>query len=867
MTRRGSWDLGAVLRRRSMRRLPTAVLAVMAAMVVAPQAAMAWKPYTHIYTGNQAFADAEDGTVAIGNHTYPIAPDLRAALKNNRAAYNAGVVGPDGFPDIVFGQSVIHPLHTGAWLQYLMQQARAAQTSTMYSSIQKKQVPTYSPAEKAQILAFSYGYLTHAAGDMWGHTLINDFAGGVFPSLTDLADASKAKIALRHIVAESYVGSATPGWDRKSGAKHRRSFCVGFGPTPAKCDTSDDITPAVSLQVPTRFIYKTFVNPYQPLPVRTCGNGTGGTITVGCPGGPFSVGDAKPQRGKLLDYFLDLEAGLQLDLQTKQADGAHLDCASGTPYCHSVRRDLVLKTVRGNRKVVVTQYACDAKQTCTYSAADRRADAYEQSTAGKEYQGWLRDIQDGLEHWGDFSLGIAKALFDPQARRDAQNAECHSLGEERDSSRIDCENDIGALDTINYETREYVNHHLFLMLGAPSVVGEARENLHDLSTWFDEHVGRAANPLRWIRDTVEDKINALVKEKIREATGLDYDGIRSFLEHPGRWMCGKPGAIALLPGAGAIFSDRLFPDGDAQHKRLDELMHLPANHHQVAKDDCSDLKENAQFDPTKFAAIKDTITQAKLLLLSGTELNHALGDVLHDAGIIKDPSLVHTYPADGNVMYTPLAPASVSWLDLIDGDHAWRSDGLPRFCDTAPRPGSTVSSCKTAVTAMAAYPHKPTAQTGTNVSAGGTGTYPLWESCVLRPAFRTLFSDWENAANSQPNFPDLGDAPSLDPATDPNPPTITEQSSGLTTSVNGTRLLAPGATITITANDDVFTDAAVKISYRVYYSGLRPPDFQAVPNGGTFTFLPIARPGPWVLQVMTVDPCRTQTKTDTFEVL
>ena len=69
---------------------------------------------------------------------------------------------------------------------------------------------------------------------------------------------------------------------------------------------------------------------------------------------------------------------------------------------------------------------------------------------------------------------------------------------------------------------------------------------------------------------------------------------------------------------------------------------------------------------------------------------------------------------------------------------------------------------------LAAYPRQPTPRdtnpdTG-ELLTGGSGRYPIWESCVLRPAFRALFTDWENGAA---NFPDLGDAVSPDPATDP----------------------------------------------------------------------------------------------------
>jgi hypothetical protein len=49
---------------------------------------------------------------------------------------------------------------------------------------------------------------------MWAHTLINDVAGGVFPSVGEiLTDVDNAEIAIRHIIIEGYVGDATRGYD------------------------------------------------------------------------------------------------------------------------------------------------------------------------------------------------------------------------------------------------------------------------------------------------------------------------------------------------------------------------------------------------------------------------------------------------------------------------------------------------------------------------------------------------------------------------------------------------------------------------------------------------------------------------------
>ena len=66
--------------------------------------------------------------------------------------------GPMAFQHILYGQGTIHPANTGEWMRYVYDQAWAAQTNTAA-------YPTL--AERRQILAFAYGYLTHAAGDMW----------------------------------------------------------------------------------------------------------------------------------------------------------------------------------------------------------------------------------------------------------------------------------------------------------------------------------------------------------------------------------------------------------------------------------------------------------------------------------------------------------------------------------------------------------------------------------------------------------------------------------------------------------------------------------------------------------------------------
>ena len=103
------------------------------------QSALAWKPFTHVYTGDKAWTDVTaDGKVAVNGHEYAVDPTIVTALQNERAYFNAGVIGPDGFPDLVMGQSVIHPEKTGEWLRYIMRKAWEAQTASAYNAAERR---------------------------------------------------------------------------------------------------------------------------------------------------------------------------------------------------------------------------------------------------------------------------------------------------------------------------------------------------------------------------------------------------------------------------------------------------------------------------------------------------------------------------------------------------------------------------------------------------------------------------------------------------------------------------------------------------------------------------------------------------------
>jgi len=180
--------------RSSKLRLSAAVAGLIASLI--PGIASAWKPTSHVYFAEIAARDAlDDGFVEIpilgtGDvRRYRVDAQTLEALRVGRAQYRAGVLGPDAYPDILTGQQVIHPNgdETGvsggsdAWLEHV------------WSSFDE------TPKQRA----FRLGFLTHAAGDTYGHTFINHFSGAPF-TLTPPDNA------IRHIVLEGYIDKRLP---------------------------------------------------------------------------------------------------------------------------------------------------------------------------------------------------------------------------------------------------------------------------------------------------------------------------------------------------------------------------------------------------------------------------------------------------------------------------------------------------------------------------------------------------------------------------------------------------------------------------------------------------------------------------------
>jgi hypothetical protein len=868
-----STDRTTERRPRGRRFIATAVAAVIATVasgLVAAGTAHAFKPYSHVVTATTAREDAiDDCKVWINDAEYPVIPEVCASIQAYPSFYNAGVIGPDGFPDLTFGQAVIHPEETGKWLRHLHQAAWALWDANPGS------------AEAKQALAFTYGFMTHAAGDLWAHTLVNTFADGVFPGVFDMVDEitgggvnadgerDLVEIALRHIIVEGYIGDATPGYD---GNDDNRNLVPGEVNEDGDPEVSEDSTPGTPFDAPMSFIYDTLVDPNATLPVGVCGDGLDddgdGTADDGCPGGPYTVGeDPEPQRGPAIDYFLDKQADLQIEKAKMDADAGFTDCLDIDPDCYTVGESngdgtitgyplsVAVSTVRGDITVNVDVQRCIGAQIgCVVSPLDL-ADDLIINDIGSAYLGaWIDDIATGLQEWPRIGLELTKLLFDSTTYRKAQDHACRNgivdddehlgNGGDLDSGyRASCENGVGFGEILAYTMIDppngdsYLTDHLLSMLGAPDFVGAGFEIAGDVLTFLLDIIQTIIPNFDFLADFA-DWLKEGFMDLVSAALGFDVETLFSFLKHPTYWLDQQTMSIDLPFGLSA--SVDLFP-ADAR-EMLDELMGLGPSPLVVDNDvelpngqvvSATRLADWAEWTYEDFDVAANAVQLSKMVLLDGETLNDVIAGQL-----AADPSFeagidVQTYtdPLGGppaNVMIDALT-GDDPWLVSIDSDHAWRQDGEP-----------------------VNVPRDP------GVSHGGNGQFPLWESCIARPAFRSLFRDWEpdtaGPNGTDANFGDLGDATSYDATA--QPATVGIGFGGSTALVSGTRYLGVNHTITVTADDPVFADSAVTIHYRTYPQGGPAGAWQTAPGPAVTLSLPGAyTDGTYVVEYQASNPC------------
>jgi hypothetical protein len=454
---------------------------------------------------------------------------------------------------------------------------------------------------------------------------------------------------------------------------------------------------------------------------------------------------------------------------------------------------------------------------------------------------WVDDIDNGLQHWGNVGNAFATGLFDPHARRAFQDETCDDTGSGDGSQvRADCEAGVGLFGTfmdVLGESLTTEDPHLLSMLGMPDFVAAGIELVDEVFDAIDEAID--------VPIPFEEEINAAIQKLedklvgfVSDVVGIPIELFAEILKNPAAWLDG-PGTPVDLPAPLDVFNDvGLFQAGE--HARLDAILGLDGpgltdEHHELGPDGDHRLEDDVAVEIAEFAPLENTITTAKLLLLDGDQLNHVLSDTLG-----RD---VATYPSgiQTNVMITALGGGE-PWLQTIDSDHAWRQDGLPRFCDA----GNALCAATGATPRLASEKN------------GGNGHMPIWESCVARPAFRSLFKDWENGTEQ---FPELGDAVSADPASDPSPPTssaVLDANAAFFHDVATGRDFVGGNNVfTLTAVDGpagkAFPEADLEVQYRLTDpNGVTSPWIVGQP-GDTFNI--VGPDGRWVIETQSGDPC------------
>lgn len=137
----------------------------------------------HLYIADQVWQDLADCSVSIRGADFAIPAEACRAIRGHKGEFLAGALGPDVFPDLIIGQSIVHPgVENGrqaeGWLNQLLENARSDEE-----------------------LAFAWGYAMHFAGDVFAHSYVNNYAGGIF---VITARRTKA-IELRHFRLEKYI--------------------------------------------------------------------------------------------------------------------------------------------------------------------------------------------------------------------------------------------------------------------------------------------------------------------------------------------------------------------------------------------------------------------------------------------------------------------------------------------------------------------------------------------------------------------------------------------------------------------------------------------------------------------------------------
>jgi hypothetical protein len=305
---------------------------------------LAWKPKTHIYLAEQVLNELirYDSVVIYSSNDsiigkFAVQRDLIASIKQYQNQFRAGAIGPDGYPDIITGQTLIHPRLPGTfrWLNYL-------------DSLTKN--------TKGANRAFVAGFFTHAAGDLFGHTFINHFAGGPFVLGVN---------AIKHTLVEGYLDNHLPQTIKYDGSVLlEKDVSIGSGVD--------------------QFIYENMIAAWPGSALESC-------LLNGSSQGKYSL----PR------IFSRLRNGLQNDIAEYYAKVAEYDRAYNEKI--EAAKHCSWSDLSCSKTVLYTQAGLIIAEKQLYQLTNGPIITY------KEH--WRDDIDDGLKALPAFSHEVALALF------------------------------------------------------------------------------------------------------------------------------------------------------------------------------------------------------------------------------------------------------------------------------------------------------------------------------------------------------------------------------------------------------------------------------------------------------------------------
>lgn len=161
----------------------------------------------HVYMANLILEVLEKPSQivfpGIQSKNIQVPPYVKQCITNNKQFFRAGAVGPDFFPDLIFGQAIIHPTESGEWLKIMYDELLLIPPGTK---------------QQQEAIAFYAGYMMHYAGDMFTHDYVNRYAGGWFPDIMGITKKLSSgslhtindgiedvKRIIRHIAVEKYL--------------------------------------------------------------------------------------------------------------------------------------------------------------------------------------------------------------------------------------------------------------------------------------------------------------------------------------------------------------------------------------------------------------------------------------------------------------------------------------------------------------------------------------------------------------------------------------------------------------------------------------------------------------------------------------